>query len=89
MKHVKAFITAVCCAALWSCAPKTVMLDFNNVPDNERCNYMKEVCKDAERFQAQFNAMNREEQQEAKVILGAYIEQCRGAHNLCRATMDR
>jgi hypothetical protein len=93
MKKSKIFAAAgaaagavVCMAMLMfsSCAPKTVQLDFSNVPDNDRCNYMKEVCKEAEVFEGRFQGMSREEKEDAKVILNAYIEQCAGAQKLCK-----
>lgn len=89
MKKMKIFaVAAVCASVIWSCAPKPLVVDFNKVPDNERCDYMKEVCREAERFQSQFETMSREEQQDARVILGAYVEQCEGAQRMCLATMD-
>ncbi|MDR2577507.1 MAG: hypothetical protein LBC70_01665 [Chitinispirillales bacterium] len=80
--------TAVCVALVLACAStKTVHLDFNNVPDNERCDYMKDVCRDAERFEAQFEQMGRDERQDARTILNAYIQQCADAQAMCQATM--
>jgi hypothetical protein len=80
-------ISIVMMAITLSCAPKTVKLDFNNLPDTEHCQYMKDVCKEAENFQARFEAMSKEEQEDAKVILNAYIQQCEGAQALCKQTM--
>ncbi|MDR3012769.1 MAG: hypothetical protein LBU70_06125 [Chitinispirillales bacterium] len=81
-------IAAICAAAIAVCAPKAVTVDFSNVPDNEICQYMKDVCREAERFHAQFQQMNREEREDAKAILGAFAEQCEGAQELCRQTME-
>jgi outer membrane biogenesis lipoprotein LolB len=82
MKKSLFFAAAICAALVWACAPKTTV-DFNNVPDNERCQYMKDACKEAVSFQGQYERMSAEEKKEAKAILNAYIQQCEGAQELC------
>jgi len=79
---------AACAVAAGSCAPKTTTVDFNNVPDNERCRYMKDACKEAQAFQGQYERMSAEEKKEAKAILNAYIQQCEGAQDLCRKSAE-
>jgi hypothetical protein len=91
MRKIKALTaSAVCAAMVLACggSKKTVYLDFNNVPDNDRCSYMKDVCREAERFEAQFDGMNREEKQDAKTVLNAYIQQCADAQEMCKATIN-
>jgi hypothetical protein len=89
MKKIKIIAAAALCAAIaGACASKTAKVDFNNVPDNERCQYMKDACKDAQAFQGQYERMSSEEKKEAKVILNAYIQQCEGAQELCRKSAE-
>jgi len=82
-------VTAFLCA-LAVCAPKPVLLDITgkDVPDNERCDFMKESCKEAQTFQSQYEQMSAEEKQDAKAILGAYTQQCQDAQEMCRKTME-
>jgi len=85
------FAVTTCCLALTisvACAPKAVLFDVNNAPDNERCNYMKEVCKEAQKFQSQYESMSREERTDAKVILNAYVQQCQDAQVVCQRTIE-
>jgi len=78
-------ITAIFCAAMaFACAPKTAVIDFNNVPDTERCQYMKDVCKEAQAFQGQYERMSAEEKRDAKAVLSAYVQQCEGAQEMCK-----
>ncbi|GBU23313.1 hypothetical protein R80B4_03230 [Fibrobacteres bacterium R8-0-B4] len=91
MKKTKLFAASALCAAVifaGACAPKTAKVDFNNVPDNERCQYMKDACKEAAAFQSQYESMSAEEKNEAKAILNAYIQQCEGAQELCRKSAE-
>jgi len=87
-------ILAVTAAALFcalaSCGPKPVLLDLSgkDVPDNERCQFMKESCKEAQAFQGQYEQMSREEQEDAKAVLNAYTQQCADAQEMCRKTME-
>jgi hypothetical protein len=84
MKKAKLLAAAAICAALaGACSPKPATVDFNNVPDTEHCQYMKDACKEALAFQGQYERMNAEEKKEAKAILDAYIRQCEGAQELC------
>jgi len=79
---------AVCAIVATACSHKPTKVDFNNVPDNERCQYMKDACKEAAAFQDQYERMSSEEKKEAKVILNAYIQQCEGAQDLCRKSAE-
>ncbi|MDR2729153.1 MAG: hypothetical protein LBB56_08455 [Chitinispirillales bacterium] len=87
MKKIKiTALTAVVCGALVinACAPKTTLVDFNNVPDTHHCQFMKEVCKEAEEFDRQYQSMSAEEKQDAKTILNAYVQQCADAQEICK-----
>jgi hypothetical protein len=83
MKITK-ILTAAAMAFAFACAPKTAVIDFNNVPDTERCQYMKDVCKEAQAFQGQYEGMSAEEKREAKAVLNAYVQQCEGAQEMCK-----
>lgn len=86
MKKVKRVtLAATACGALMigACAPKTTLVDFNNVPDTHHCQFMKEVCKEAEEFQRQYQSMDAEEKEDAKTILNAYIQQCADSQEMC------
>ncbi|MDR0330919.1 MAG: hypothetical protein LBH93_04330 [Chitinispirillales bacterium] len=89
MKRVGiAVAAAVCALAAGACAPKATTVDFSNVPDTEKCRHMKEVCKEAQAFQSQYERMSAEEKRDAKAILNAYIQQCEGAQELCRKSAE-
>jgi hypothetical protein len=88
MKKSKFFAATAVCAFVAACAPKTATVDFNNVPNTERCQYMKEACKEAQAFQGQYERMSPEEKQDAKAILNAYVQQCEGAQELCRKSAE-
>ena len=89
MKKSKFFaVAAVCAAIVWACAPKTTTVDFNNVPNTERCQFMKDACKEAHAFQSKYESMSSEDKKEAKAILNAYIQQCESAQDLCRKSVE-
>jgi len=78
-------ITAVCGAlVIGACAPKAVVIDFNNVPDTPHCQFMKDICKEAEEFSRQFQSMSAEEKEDAKTINNAYVQQCADAQAMCK-----
>lgn len=78
-----AVVVSLC--ALAGCAPKTVNLNFSgDVPDTPHCEFMKDACKEAMAFQSRYEAMPREEKDEAKIIMNAYTQQCVDAQELCR-----
>lgn len=89
MKKSKAFTAAALCAAVFSaCSHSLATVDFNNAPDTERCQYMKEVCKEAQAFQGRYESMSPEEKKEAKAVLNAYTQQCEDAAMLCRMSLE-
>ncbi|MFW5784557.1 MAG: hypothetical protein ACOCW1_00105 [Chitinispirillaceae bacterium] len=69
--------------AFIGCAPKTTYINLSDLPDTYQCNYMKEICKEAEDFQRQYSKMSEEEKKESKTILNTYIDQCANAQDLC------
>jgi triphosphoribosyl-dephospho-CoA synthetase len=91
MKKTKklAAVCLVTAVLLVACAPKPALFDISTAPDNERCNYMKDVCKEAHAFQNQFERMSRAEREEAKTVLNAFVQQCLDAQEMCRRTMDQ
>jgi len=88
MKKTQVFTAVALCAVLAAACAKTTTVDFNNVPDNDRCQYMKDACKEAQAFQGRYERMSPEEKKEAKAILNAYIQQCEGAQELCRKSAE-
>ncbi|MCL2689894.1 MAG: hypothetical protein FWE57_08635 [Chitinispirillia bacterium] len=85
IKKITFFSTAACCAFLiGACAPKKVLVDFNNVPDTHHCQFMKEICKEAEEFNRRFQSMSAEEKEDAKTINNAYVQQCADAQEMCK-----
>jgi predicted small lipoprotein YifL len=87
---ISSVIAAASLCALAACGPKPVLLDLSgkDVPDNERCQFMKESCKEASEFQNQYERMSPEEKQDAKAVLNAYVQQCQDAQEMCRKTME-
>lgn len=89
MKKSKIFaMMSLCAVVISACAPKTATVDFNNVPKTERCQYMKDACKDAQAFQDQYDGMSSEEKKDAKAVLNAYVQQCEDAQELCRKSVE-
>jgi len=84
-------IAAAACGALvvGACAPKTTLVDFNNVPDTHHCQFMKEICKEAEEFNRQFQSMSAEEKEDAKAINNAYVQQCSDAQAMCKLSAQQ
>lgn len=75
--------------AFAGCAPKTTIINLADLPDTYQCNYMKEICKEAEDFQRQYSKMSEEEKKESKTILNAYIDQCANAQDLCTKSAEQ
>ena len=71
-----------------ACAPKTTLVDFNNVPDTHHCQFMKEICKEAEDFQSQYQSMSNDEKEDAKAINNAYVQQCADAQEMCKKSAN-
>lgn len=71
------------------CASSKSNINFANAPDNEQCNYMRESCAEADRFQSRFDAMDREEREDARAILQGLINKCASMQELCAGTMNQ
>lgn len=85
IKKIVSLITAVCIVfVIGACASKTTLVDFNNAPDTHHCQFMKEICKEAESFQGQYESMSADEKEDAKAILNAYVQQCAAAQEMCK-----
>jgi hypothetical protein len=71
---------------LAGCAGSTSFVNTANLPDNYQCNYMKDVCKEAQEFEAKYAAMNPEEKNEFKTLLMTYRKQCSSALDECQTS---
>lgn len=70
-------------AVMTNCASKTKYINTADLPDTYQCDYMKEICKEAQDFQRKYSQMSEEDKRESKTILNAYIDQCSNAQDLC------
>ncbi len=60
------------------------LINTADLPDNNYCRHMKEICKEARDFENAYQKMSREERKEAESVLKAYRIQCNDAYNECR-----
>lgn len=70
-------------ALLVSCAG-TRTVDTSKLPDTYQCTYMKDICKEAQEYERQYNKMTSEEKKEFENIMKAYRSQCSDALELCK-----
>jgi hypothetical protein len=70
-------------ALIVSCAG-TRTVDTSNLPDSYQCTYMKDICKEAQEYERQYNKMTPDEKKEFENILKAYHSQCNDALELCK-----
>lgn len=66
-----------------SCAG-TRTVDISKLPDTYQCSYMKDICKEAQDYERQYNKMTPDEKKEFETILKAYRSQCSDALELCQ-----
>jgi hypothetical protein len=78
------FIFVCVCMTLFGCASNRAFIDTSKLPDTYQCNYMKDICKEAEEFESRYSSMNAEEQKEFKNLLMVYRKQCSSALDECQ-----
>jgi hypothetical protein len=83
------FIVALVFLALTGCAGSSSFIDTAKLPDTYQCNYMKDVCKEAQDFEAKYESMTVEEKKEFKNLLMVYRNQCRSALDVCRKSGNK
>jgi hypothetical protein len=66
-----------------SCAG-TRTVDTSKLPDSYQCSYMKDICKESQEYERQYNKMTPDEKKEFETILKAYRSQCNDALELCQ-----
>lgn len=76
-------ILITCSLSFIGCAGNSSFVDTGKLPDSYQCNYMKDVCKEAQDFEAKYEAMNSEEKKEFKSLLFTYRKQCNDALKQC------
>jgi hypothetical protein len=77
-------VLALSFLALTGCAGSSSFIDTAKLPDTYQCNYMKDVCKEAQDFEGKYESMNPEEKKEFKNLLMVYRNQCSNALDACR-----
>jgi len=68
---------------LLGCSGRASFVDIAKLPDTYQCNYMKDVCKEAQDFEVKYESMNPEEKKEFKNMLMVYRKQCSSALDEC------
>jgi hypothetical protein len=74
---------------LAGCAGGSSFIDTAKLPDTYQCNYMKDVCKEAQDFEAKYEAMSPEEKKEFKNLLMVYRNQCSSALKVCQKSGNK
>jgi len=69
---------------LLGCASNSAFIDTSKLPDTYQCNYMKDICKEAQEFESRYSSMSADEQKEFKNLLMVYRKQCSGAQEECQ-----
>jgi len=78
------FFIVVCgCVIILGCASNRSFIDTSKLPDTYQCNYMKEICKEAQEFESRYSSMNADEKKEFKNLLMVYRKQCSSAQEDC------
>ncbi|MBN1309091.1 MAG: hypothetical protein JXA18_14300 [Chitinispirillaceae bacterium] len=83
---IRGFITAGSVSALL-CASGCGGAGFINtadLPDNNYCRHMKEVCGEAREFESTYSRLTPDERKDAENILKAYRIQCNDAIDECK-----
>lgn len=81
MAKIVSFIALV--ALIISCGG-TRFVDTSKLPDSYQCTYMKDICKEAQEYERQYNKMTPDEKKEFENILKAYRSQCSDAFEFCK-----
>lgn len=71
------------------CAGSSSFIDTAKLPDTYQCNYMKDVCKEAQDFEGKYESMAPEEKKEFKNLLMAYRNQCSSALGACQKSGNK
>jgi hypothetical protein len=83
-----ALFAAIPLLAALACAPRVVVPP--SIPDtdtevaSDECEMMKEVCRQAQEFQKQYETLPEEEKKDMSTILSTYVEHCRQATESCK-----
>lgn len=80
----KSFICAISGIMFIGCAGGSSFVDTSKLPDTYQCSYMKDVCKEAREYEAQYEQMSSEDKKEFKNILLVYRKQCSDALEQCK-----
>jgi|GEM_PF-5395515 len=60
-----------------------------DLPDNNYCNHMNEVCKEAREFEAAYNRLPPGDKKDAESVLKAYRLQCNDALKACKKSAGK
>jgi len=86
-------VTAYGCVLvmLWSVprCTRVVTVEFGGGEKSYPCQYMKEVCAEADEFERKFTLLSKEEKEEMESVRQAYRSQCNGAIELCAASTKK
>lgn len=83
------FIVTLSFFVLTGCAGSSSYIDTAKLPDTYQCNYMKDVCKEAQDFEGKYESMTPEEKKEFKTLLMVYRSQCSNALDVCRKSGNK
>jgi hypothetical protein len=77
-------VSIIAPAVLFVSCAGTRTVDTSKLPNSYQCTYMKDVCKEAQEYERQYNSMTPDEKKEFENILKAYHSQCNDALELCK-----
>jgi hypothetical protein len=77
-------ISVIAPVALFISCAGTRTVDTSKLPNTYQCTYMKDICKEAQDYERQYNKMTPDEKKEFETILKAYRSQCSDALELCQ-----
>ncbi|MBN1577044.1 MAG: hypothetical protein JW913_10855 [Chitinispirillaceae bacterium] len=60
-----------------------------DLPDNNYCRYMKEICREAREFENAYAKLTPDERKDAENILKAYRIQCNDAIDACKKSAHK
>ncbi|MDG5814611.1 hypothetical protein QA601_05960 [Chitinispirillales bacterium ANBcel5] len=66
------------------CGGRTSYINTNDLPDTYQCEYMEYICNEAAEFEHTYSTLSGDEQDESKVILQTYRNQCQQAVDACK-----
>jgi len=85
----KSIIYALSGVFMAGCAGSSSFIDTSKLPDTYQCGYMKDICKEAQDYEAKYSMMTSDEKKEFKNLLMVYRQQCSEAVEQCKKSGNK